>query len=511
VKPFDARGSFHTPTQADGLRRLAVRSAGVTVLSQSAGFMLQTIATVVLARLLGPADFGLLALVTTFSLLLMNVGLNGFTEAVLQRDHMDHALASNLFWINAVLGLLLAAAFAALGPLLARFYGEPRVTAVAGALALTILFTCLSVQHLALLKRAMRFPLVSANDVVARAVSVSVSVVLAVEGWGYWALVAGAVALTLSTAIGAWLLCRWVPGLPRRGSDTGTMVRFAMHTYARFLMGYCTSNLDKFLIGWRFGPAPLGLYRKAYDLFVMPSNQLSSPLTAVAVSALSRLTGEERRRSRHLLEALSTVAFVGMGLGAALTLVGRDFIRVLLGPRWDEAGRLFTLLGPGIGIMLVYGTHDWIHLSLGRPDRWVRWGVVELMVTTTLFVVALPWGPAGIALAWTASYWILTMPALWYAGQGELGIVPLADAVWKYVVAAAAAGSLAALLAPLAPWMAAAPALTASLARIATIAVVFGALYLGAVIVLHRGYAPLAHVAGLVRVMLAPRPARDFV
>jgi hypothetical protein len=109
------------------------------------------------------------------------------------------------------------------------------------------------------------------------------------------------------------------------------------------------------------------------------------------------------------------------------------------------------------------------------------------------------------------SYWILTMPALWYAGQGELGIVPLADAVWKYVVAAAAAGGLAALLAPLAPWMAAAPALTASLARIATIAVVFGALYLGAVIVLHRGYAPLAHVAGLVRVMLAPRPARDFV
>src|SRR6185369_300311 len=99
----------------------------------------------------------------------------------------------------------------------------------------------------------------------------------------------------------------------------------------------------------------------------------------------------------------------------------------------------------------------------GRPDRWVRWGVVELTVTATLFLVALPWGPVGIALAWTASYWILTMPALWYAGQGQLGIVPLVDVVWKYVAASAAAAGLTAVLAPLFPWIAAAPAITASL------------------------------------------------
>src|SRR5262249_10656550 len=158
----------------------------------------------------------------------------------------------------------------------------------------------------------------------------------------------------------AWLTCRWIPGRPQRTSGTGPMLRFALHTYARFLLGYSTANLDKLLIGWRFGPASLGLYRKAYDLFVMPANQVSGPLTAVAVSALSRLTGQEQRRSLRLLETLSTVAFVGMGLGAGLTLVGRDLIRVLLGPGWDEAGRLFTLLGPGIGAMLLYDTHGWV-------------------------------------------------------------------------------------------------------------------------------------------------------
>jgi PST family polysaccharide transporter len=511
VRPFDANGAFRPPAQADGLRRLAVRGAGFTILSQGSMFLVQTIAIVVLARLLRPADFGLVALVTTFSLLLLNVGLNGFPEAVLQRERIDHALASNLFWINALLGLVLALAFAAGGPLLARVYDEPRVTAVAAAIALSIFFTSLSVLHLALLKRAMHFSSVSANDVIARVVSVAVSVGLALAGWGYWAIVAGAVVLPLSTAIGAWLLCRWIPARPRRTEGTGAMVRFALHTYARFLIGYFASNLDKFLIGWRFGAAPLGLYRKAYELCTMPASLLSGPLTSVAVSALSRLTGEERRWRRHLLEALSTVAFVGMGAGAALTLVGRDVIRVLLGPGWDEAGRLFMLLGPGIGIMLLYDIQGWIHLSLGRPDRWVRWGLMEVGVWTTMFLLALPWGPAGIAVAGTVSHWLLTLPGLWYAGHPELTVRMLIDAVWKYVVASAVAGGLAAVIVPHAPWLAATPDVLASLLRIATMGTVFGVFYLAAVVVLHRGYAPLTHIARLLRLMLAPQPVRDFV
>src|SRR5216117_2147101 len=204
MKPFDASGAFRPTAHGDGLRRLAVRGAGVTVLSQGLGFAIQMIATVILARLLTPEDFGLMGMVTTFSLLLLNVGLNGFTEAVVQREQIDDALVSNLFWINAGVGLLLTIAFACGGPLLARLYGEPRVAGVASAVAVTILFTSLSVQHLALLKRAMRFSDVSANDIVARTISVAVSILLGWAAWGYWALVAGTVAQPVATCLGAW-------------------------------------------------------------------------------------------------------------------------------------------------------------------------------------------------------------------------------------------------------------------------------------------------------------------
>ncbi len=405
MKPFDATGELRqaVPNEGAGLRRLAVRGVGATLASGGVGVGIQIVSAAVLARLLTPNDFGVVTMVTTFSLLFVNFGLNGFTEAVIHREDINHKLASNLFWINVGGSTLLAVGFAAAGSLLARLFKDPRVTEVAAWIALTIFLSGLSVMHLALLKRMMRFSLVSANDMFARAFSVAVAIVLAWIGWGYWALVASAIALTASTCIGGWVLCRWTPGLPRRAPGTGAMVRYAVHTYGRFSTGYFTNNFDNFLVGWKLGPAQLGFYKKAYDLFGLPSNQFSTGLTIVAVSALSRLQRDIVQYKRYLLSALGVMALLGMGISGDLVLVGRDVILVLLGPRWGESGRLFTLFAPGIGFMLLYGTHVWIHLSLGHANRWFRWGIVDLVVTTLFLLGGLHWGAAGIAMAWVAS------------------------------------------------------------------------------------------------------------
>jgi PST family polysaccharide transporter len=191
-----------------------------------------------------------------------------------------------------------------------------------------------------------------------------------------------------------------------------------------------------------------------------------------------------------------------MGLGADLTLVGRDLILVLLGPRWEESGRIFIFFGPGIGMMLLYFTHGWIHLSIGRADRWCRWGLVEFMVTGLLFLLGLRWGPRGIAVAWVVSFWVLTIPALWFARRPTgMGIGPVVSAVWKYVVASALAGFACAaitLVLPLSDGVTS----RAAAGRIAIVSVVFGALYAGAVIALHGGLAPLQQAVRLLRDMI---------
>lgn len=498
--PFDDSGDFHPVAEAIELRRLSVRGAAATVSAQGLALALQVVSTVVLARLLTPADFGVVAMVTTFSMLLMSFGSNGFNEAVIQREEMNRFQASNLFWINSAVGLMLTIGFAAAGSLLARFYRDPLVArAVAGA-SVAIFIAATSVIHVALLKRAMRFSAVSVNDVIARAVYTAVAIVLALTGWGYWALVAGIVASALSTTLGAWCLCRWIPSLPRRGMGTRAIVSFALNVYGRFSANYFARNLDNLLIGWRFNAAALGFYKKAYDLFALSASQLTAPLHNVALATLSRLNQDPDRFRRYLTNSLGIIAFVGMAVGADLTLVGKDAVRLVLGPKWSESGRIFELFGPGIGIMLLYSTIGWIHLSIGKPDRWLRWTLVESTTTALLFVLALRWGTSGIAVAWSVSLWTLLIPAFWYAGRPiGFGISSLIAAVWRYATASLLAGLATAAIIRGTPISAVPTGAGAALEATIVISMLFVTLYLGTVILLHWGFAPLRQFASLFR------------
>jgi polysaccharide transporter, PST family len=185
----------------------------------------------------------------------------------------------------------------------------------------------------------------------------------------------------------------------------------------------------------------------------------------------------------------------------------------VLGPGWDPAGRIFVFFGPGVGIMLLYGTHGWIHLSIGTADRWFRWVMVEFSVTFLLFLLGLRWGPEGMAMAWTASFWILTLPAFWYAGKPiEFGVGAVVTAVWKYVIASLLAGGATAVAMHWVPPAAAASGWIEALVHLAVTSVLFLALYLVGVVVLYRGFAPFYQLGGLIREMIPwsrlakPRP-----
>lgn len=514
--PFDDSGAFHPRAESDQLRRLAVRGAAASVTASGLALGAQLVSTVILARLLTPADFGVVTMVTTFSLLAASFGLNGFTEAVMQSEEIDHFTASNLFWLNSGAGLILAIAFAAAGSLLVRLYGNPLVANVAFGLSVGIFIAALSVIHLALLKRAMYFAATSTNDVVSRVVNTAVSILLALRGWGYWALVAGIIAQQLSVTVGAWSLCRWIPSLPRRTGKTGAMVRFAAKAYGQFSAAYATLNVDNLLVGWRFNVVALGFYKKAFDLFALTASQLTAPLNNVALAALSRLNQDHVRFRRYLANSLGMIAFAGMAMSADLTLVGKDVVRLVLGPKWSETGRIFELFGPGIGVMLLCHTVGWVHLSIGKPGRWLRWSLFQLAATASLFLLALRWGPEGVAAAWSISFWTLLIPGFWYAGRPiEFGVSDLLAAIWRYAAAALAAGlATAAIMRGTSFWDG--PSSTgAALAATVIISTLFVTIYVGTIILFHWGLAPLRQLASLLR-ELAPvrkdtRPAVEAV
>jgi len=280
------------------------------------------------------------------------------------------------------------------------------------------------------------------------------------------------------------------------------MVKFGLSIYAKYCLGYFGRNMDNVLVGRAFGARSLGFYKKAYDIFVLPASQLNGPLWHVAVSSLSRFKPNSAEYRRYFLGTLSVLAFAGMGVGADITLVAKDLIRFLLGPQWDEAGRIFVFFGPGIGVMLLYGTHGWIHVTIGRVDRWIRWGVVEFVATGVMLLLALRWGPVGMAIAWTASYWILVIPAFWYAGRPiHLGIGPVVSAVWKYAVASLVASFASIGVIREIPRFIVLAHPAGLLVRIMSTSFWFTAFYLGAVILLHGGFEPLQQVSALLQEM----------
>jgi PST family polysaccharide transporter len=341
---------------------------------------------------------------------------------------------------------------------------------------------------------------------------VIVSVVLAMAGWHYWALVWASVAQTVAVAGGAWLMCRWIPSRPSRASGTAPGLKFAMSVYSHFAFSYSTHNTDNLLVGWRYGAPALGFYKKAYDLFVLPETQLLAPLSAVVVSTLSRVSRDRKQFQRYFLRAISVLALVGMGIGADFALVGKDVIRFLLGPGWDEAGRIFALFGPGIGVMLLYNTHGWVHLSIGRPERWFRWGLMEFVCTAGLFLLALHWGPSGIALAWTISYFLLMFPGFWYAGKPiGLGIGPIFAVIWKFFAASVVAGVGTAVVITAVPLFARAFGAQSAFVRMVSVSLVFFALYFGGVIVLHWGLKPINETISLLRELLPERTVGDAI
>ncbi|UWZ86932.1 lipopolysaccharide biosynthesis protein [Occallatibacter riparius] len=500
MRPFDASGAFapSVPRGGKALRSLAVRGAGMNIFSGVMSLGIQVAATVVLGRILAPRDFGLVAMVLTFSMLLANTPNNGFIDAILQRKEINESLASNLFWISTGIAVTLTGLFALAAPLVARFYNEQTVIRIAVALSLQILLTCAPTVHAALLRRAMLFPSLAMNDIVARAMGVVTSIVLGLAGWSYWALVAGQLMMSLSTAVGVWILCAWMPKSPAV-EETRDALRFAGHIGVRYSINYFVRNFDNLLVGWRFGANPLGYYKKAYDLFAMPMTQLVSANANVAVSALSRVRDDRAQWTRYVLGALGMLAFIGMALAGDLTLIGKDVIRVLLGPNWGTAGWIFTFFAPAIGIMMVSGVHGWIHVSLGHAERWLKWGIFEWAVTCALFLAGLPWGPQGVAVAWSASFWALTLPSLWYAGRPvDFGVMPVVRAIWRYIVASLAASVAAYAVLAHSWWLRNLEDTAGALLRIVCVTATFGVLYLAAVVVLHRGPAPLRTMVTLI-------------
>jgi PST family polysaccharide transporter len=490
------------------LKIRAIKGASATIISKIVIQILQLASTIVLARILTPNDFGLVTMVTSIFILFRIIRNLGLYDSTIQEEKIYYHQISKLFWINAGFGLFLTIVFISLGPLMAWFYGEKDLIGIAALISLDFLFGSLSTQHRALLQRNLLIYRIAINEIISAAISISLAVLLALNGFGYWALVLRYVIYAACETIGAWIFCRWIPTIKFHGAKVKHMVKFGIDMIKNLTLNYFSQNMDKILIGRFWGAQSLGFYNRAFYLFMAPAEQLSYPLTGVAVGTLSRLRSDREKYKRYYLNAVSVLAFIGMPLSAILTSMGHDFVYMLLGPQWHRAGTIFSILGLGIAVQIIYGTHAWLHISLGRPDRWFKWNIISSISLLTAFIVGIPFGAVGVAAGYVCAIYIIVIPSIWYAGKViDLNFFSLLNKLWKYFFSAIASGIICWLALFYIPYTSKIILDLNVFFRLCIGTIFIIICYLSFVIVLYRGTKPIQQFLSLLNDILRKKSA----
>ena len=404
-----------------GLGRASLRSGVTVVAARGVNIFVQLASTVLLARLLSPHDFGLVAMVVAlvgFAPMLIDLGTS---EASAQKTHITQSEISSLFWLNFALGAVLTILLAASSGLIARFFGEPSLTGIVLVLSITFILGAISNQHYALMRRVMEFHRIAMVDICANVVGSIVSVAMAFDGWGYWSLVAKPVVTSVMTVVGVWLCCPWIPGRPRPSRDVKELVGFGLGVTGFTMTDYVARSADRVALGYFYGAGPLGYFQNAFTIYSNLLSILTEPLHNIAVSGLSKLRNDPDELKRSWAVALSSLAFFSSAAFAVLAVTGQDFVVILLGSKWTPAGPLLCILAVRGITQSVERTMGWLHVPTGRSDRWMKWGVFSAICQLLALFAGLPFGPTGVAITYTIATFCLFVPALAYAGR-PLGI-----------------------------------------------------------------------------------------
>lgn len=403
-------GSVEPFAATTDIGRRSIQAGAFALVGQFAQFGLMAGAAVVLARLLTPADFGLVAMgmtVIEFTRLILDLGL---PSSIVYQKHITRAQIDTLFWVNLAFAALLTLAVLALGPAVAWIYNEPLLVGLLPFLSITLMFFGPSIQHEAVLKRQLRFGTIAAASIAGTFTGVVASIALAVAGAGYWALAAHMPVETFVRTIWLYAAGGWHPGRPRFGTGLWPMIRYGGDVIGNRLVNHLGKNVDRILISVFAGASSVGLYSLA-DRWAYGSQQMIyARLMGVALSGFSRVRDDVDRyrnyyrRGMRLLWTFMLPVFAGVALEAEAVMV------VLAGDQWDAAAPILRWLSIGALALSINHTAKWALLAEGRSRMQLVCGSIQAGVTAASIAVGAMYGVTQVAMGFAMATVLLTPP-----------------------------------------------------------------------------------------------------
>lgn len=398
---------------------------------------------IVLARLLVPEDFGLVAMVVAIAGLGDVVRELGLGIAAIQARDLTVGQRDNLFWANTFLGCLIGVIFFGLSHLIADFYGDPRLVAITQCLAITFVFNGMAAQYRAGLQRDLKFVGVVAADVLSMAFGVVIAIVLSLRGFGYWSIVMQQVAQPVIGLLIVVVAARWLPGRIRRGQGTRSLLAVGWNVFVYHIFIYVSRNIDTVLVGARYGAVPAGYYNRAFSLMTVPLAQFLTPSTRIAVSVLSKLQDDPKQFLRYLQRAQDALNFACLGILAVLFGEADAVVALLLGPQWHEVVPIFQILAIA-GMFQVFAYPPvWALLALGHSRANLLQTIVARCVLIAAVVIGAFFSVEGVAIGYAcgmAAVWPISIICL--ARVSPLQVGGLLSSAFRHVAVFGAAAAI---------------------------------------------------------------------
>ena len=341
----------------------------------------QIVITMILARLIAPEDFGLVAIVAVFTGLFSLLSDMGVGVAIVQYRDLTEEDYGALFGFSVLLALGLTAAFCAASPLIAAFYGDPRLIALCCAASPQLLFATLNMVPSGLMLKERRFDTIGIRLVCATVVSGAVAIGLALAGAGCYALVA-------QSALSALIVLAW--NLGTRGirfvslrfkAPLRRIFSYSAYQFGFSLINYFSRNLDNMLIGRFMGSAQLGYYDKAYKLTGYPLSAFSSVIGSIIQPYMAEHQDEPDAIFNCFMKIEKLLSLVGVVVAVVFISASSEIIQVCFGPGWESSIPVFAVLGVSVYFQMMGNPSGAFFQSLGRTDYMFRVGVINTCIT----------------------------------------------------------------------------------------------------------------------------------
>lgn len=392
---------------------------GITwsVVSRVIRLALMFIIGVILARLLSPREFGLVAMITVITSFASLFAELGFSAALVQKQDISPVHLSSVFWLNLGAGLLLTLLFVAAAPLIARFYQEPMLTPLTMLISTNFLISSLNIVQNTLLTKSLDFKTLSIVEISAITIAGIIAIAMAYLGFGAWSLAAQSVIFSVVTAATLWFLSSWRPSFLFKWTAIQDLLGFSLSLFGTKVLNYWVRNIDYLLIGRFLGTNPLGIYNRAYDIMLFPLVSVSQVLSRVMFPSMSLIQEDKQRVAGLYLRMTRAIALVTFPMMLGLFVVVEPFVLVVFGAQWIgmiPVLRVLSLVGMSQSIGSLTGS---LYLSQGRAGLQFRVGLILKTISILGIVVGLQWGIVGVAIGYAIASFINSYPSFYFAGR----------------------------------------------------------------------------------------------